>query len=259
MNTLSTIFLSIIQGLTEFLPISSSGHLVIIESFFRTSEPDATLEVFLHTGTLFAVLLYYRKAIAEIFADLVNLRFKSNGGRLGLFLLFATIPAAVVGLIFKSTLESIFPNVHFAAAMLIITSLILFSTHLTKRNINFKWNFVNSFIIGFAQVFAMLPGISRSGITIVAALWLGASGEDATEFSFLLAVPVITGVTIIKIFEVLSRTSHFYSVYSIGIIISAFVGYVSLTVLVPIVRRGKLWFFGIYCLLIGILSIIFAK
>ena len=105
----------------------------------------------------------------------------------------------------------------------------------------------------------MLPGISRSGITIVAALWLGASGEDATEFSFLLAVPVIIGVTIFKIFEVASGTSNFYSVYSIGIIISAIVGYVSLTVLVPIVRRGKLWFFGIYCLLIGILSIIFAK
>ena len=259
MNTSSIIFLSIIQGLTEFLPISSSGHLVIIESFFMTSKPDATLEVFLHTGTLFAVLLYYREAIAEIFMDLVNLRFKSNGGRLGLFLLLATIPATVVGMMFRATLESIFQNAYFAAAMLIITSLILFSTHLIKRNINFKWNFVNSFIIGFAQVFAMLPGISRSGITIVAALWLGASGEDATEFSFLLAVPAIIGVTVIKIFEVVSGTSNFYSVYSIGIIISAIVGYVSLTVLVPIVRSGKLWIFGIYCLLIGILSIIFAK
>jgi len=255
---LSIIILAILQGLAEFLPISSSGHLVLGKTLLNidfSSMSGATMEVFLHFGTLIAIIIYYRKKIWSMTRILVMGKFSEPDSREPLFVLWASIPAGVFGTVFGDFLESLFSAPRIAAIMLMITGVFLLSTKLIKQTRNKKLNLLNTMIIGFAQAFAILPGISRSGATITAALWLGIEPERAAEFSFILAIPALLGATIIKALDCIKSDVLFNPMLLVGIIISAVVGYAALAILIPIIRKGKFWAFGIYCIAIGVAAV----
>ncbi len=255
---LSLILLAVLQGIAEFLPISSSGHLVIGKSLLGMVESGATVEIFLHFGTLLAIIVFYRKKIMDIIRSLFYRRFSDENTKLALLIAWASIPAGIIGVIWGDALESMFSNPKLAAAMLIITAAILLSTLLIHRRSaqNFRLNLFTTMLIGIAQAFAILPGISRSGSTIVMALWLGAAPEEAAEFSFILAIPALTGAAAIKAKEMISANISPSPSLLLATIVAAVIGYAALSLLIPILKKGKLWIFGIYCAIMGILGVI---
>ncbi|RKZ29803.1 undecaprenyl-diphosphate phosphatase [bacterium] len=253
---LSLIALALLQGISEFLPISSSGHLVLGKAILGISTSGATIEIFLHVGTLMAIIVFYRKKIFAILSSLFSFDFRSPDGIIIPHIICASLPAGIVGILFGEKLELLFSKPIFSAIMLIITSFILFSTFLSRRRHDFEWSFYNSFLVGLAQAIAILPGISRSGTTIAAAMWLGAEPEDAAEFSFIMAIPAILGAAIIKTKELIVNHIRPESSLWLAIIIAAVVGYAALLVLIPIIKRGKLWTFGIYCMILGMVGLL---
>ncbi|MCD6531850.1 undecaprenyl-diphosphate phosphatase [bacterium] len=251
------IALAIIQGLTEFLPVSSSGHLVLGKHLLGMSEPDATVEIFLHFGTLLSILVFYRRRIWELLQALFRADFRSPEGREILFILWASIPAGVIGVLFDEYIESLFSAPEFAATMLIITGGILLSTMFAqRRQLSRQLGWGNTIFIGFAQALSILPGISRSGSTISAALWSGINPRKAAEFSFLLATPALAGAIALKGAKMLKAGVSPSPQLWAAVLVAAVVGYFALALLIPIIRRGKMWIFGIYCLILGGVSLI---
>jgi len=252
----------LVQGLTEFLPVSSSGHLVIAEGLFGIRSNDIIFEILVHFGTLLAVLVYFRKTIAGIisaivFALLRKSREESGAGlRLATFLIVGTIPAVIIGLVFKDLIVEAFDSPRWASAMLLVTAVILFSTRWTfdKSKPNTA---LRSLTIGFAQALAIMPGISRSGSTISMGMWLGMNKSEVAEFSFLLSVPAIAGAMVLELPAMFSNFSSLklLPVYLAGTAMSAIIGYVSIAYLMKIIKKGKFFYFGLYCLLVGLLGI----
>ena len=199
------LLLAVIQGLTEYLPVSSSGHLVLGRLLIPGGESlpaDASVEVMLHLGTLAAVILYYRREIKEILLGLVghgSAPRKQRHLALGIFV--ASIPAGLVGVLLKDQIEQTFSGLLVASSCLIITGLILWSARKQARG---QLDLLSigvrvALLIGCAQAFAILPGISRSGATIICGLWLGLSIEAAAAFSFLISIPAIGGAALLKL------------------------------------------------------------
>lgn len=246
--------LAIIQGLTEFLPVSSSGHLVIIGHFIEFQEQGNMTEVLLHIGTLAAVLVYFKKRLRSLASGLID---KDPASRQFVTALAAgSIPIVIMYLAAGRLVETLFDKPIWSAIFLCVTGVLLLSL-LLKRSTGLDVNAKRGFFIGIAQALALLPGISRSGTTIVAARHLGLSPEKAAEFSFLLYLPAMAGAIAVKTIEVI-RGAEAVAVPKafIGITLSAVVGYAALALLIRIVKRSRLWFFGIYCLLAGIISIL---
>lgn len=242
---LSVILLGIIQGLTEFLPVSSSGHLVIIQSFFPGfNQPGIVMEVVLHLGTMFAVLLFFRKKI---------LKFKTNYISL---IAVGTIPAVVIGLLFNHILTSSFENIKLVGFALIMTAILNFLIDKNTENKK-KLDFENTFVIGIFQALAMVPGISRSGATIFAGTKLGISKKDAAEFSFLLSIPAIIGANILQIFSSTNGVNLNPIVYILGFVSALFTGYFAIRVVMNLLKTGKFGYFGVYCLVLGVLTILY--
>lgn len=254
------IILGLIQGLTEFLPISSSGHLVIVETLLGYQTPGVSLEVWLHFGTLLAVLVYFRRRIYEIIISIfVPHRTKADQNRTMLFaLVIGTVPAVIVGLLFKSSIESAFKSPVLASIMLIVTGMILLLSYLAKdKRVDIKSG--HGILIGLAQAVAILPGISRSGSTIVTAMLIGISPARAAEFSFLLAIPAIGGAFVLDLYS--TGGSAMFSgdllIYLVGTATSFVVGYLSIHFLLGIINKGKFFYFGFYCLVAGAASLIY--
>ena len=197
MNLLQAILLGITQGITEWFPVSSSGHLAIIQNLFNINVSMA-FDIFLHFASLFVIIFVFYKDIKEIFLGLIHKEKKYIN--LFLYLVVASIPAGIVGFLFSDLIEGIFSNILFVGIFLVITSIILFSTKFIK-NRDKELNFKNTFVIGLFQAIAVLPGISRSGSTVSAALLQGINSKDASRFSFLLSIPVILGASGLKSFN----------------------------------------------------------
>lgn len=260
MTLFDAILLGILQGLTEFLPVSSSGHLVIGEALLGLNAPGISLEIWLHFGTLMAVLIYFRHR----FKDLLGAFFggagidsrKADRTLLGAIII-GTLPAIAAGLLLKSLIESVFDSPRFAAAMLIVTGLILILT-LRAGKSGGKINLPRGFYIGLAQMAAILPGISRSGSTIACALFLGIEPAAAAEFSFLLAAPIIALAFGYDV--VFSGAAIFSSdmilMYLSGTIIAFGVGILAIHYLLRIIRTGRFYLFGFYCFAAGVISLI---
>ena len=188
MTFIEAIILGVTQGLTEFLPISSSGHLVIMQHLLKIQIKGNEFEVLVHLGTLGSILVVFFHDLQTLISD-----FKSKQNRLYIFyLLIASIPAALAGILFKDHFESFFDNHYFVSKALMFTGLILILSYFFKPK-NKKINFLSSIIIGFFQALAIIPGISRSGMTISFALLLGINAKDAAKFSFLMAIPIVSG------------------------------------------------------------------
>ena len=276
MTFLEAILLGILQGLTEFLPISSSGHLVLAQTFLGLNEPLVFFDVMLHVGTLAAVLVVYRDAIwkltagglstltdtqfwrkpASTFNASTELRF------IGLILL-GSIPTGLIAVLFKTELESFFHEVRLVSVMLILTGIILQLPRLRKQEVDNadtptgKLRAWHAPLIGIAQGCAITPGISRSGTTISLALFLGIPAKTAAEYSFLLSIPAILGAVVLKIRDIEETTIPFYIVGA-GMLAAFIVGYIALRLLLVVLNRGKFSLFSYYCIALGLISLLVA-
>ena len=283
MTFLEAILLGILQGLTEFLPISSSGHLVLAQTFLGLKEPLVFFDVMLHVGTLAAVLVVYREAIGKLaiggisalaapqlwrepsatFNASTELKF------IGLILL-GSIPTGVIAVLFKDQLESFFHEVRLVSVMLILTGLILQlprgntqAKTLRKRVVEGSETSSSELktwhapLIGVAQGFAITPGISRSGTTISLALFLGIPAKTAAEYSFLLSIPAILGAVVLKIRDVGDTATPLYIVGA-GMLAAFIVGYIALRFLLAVLNRGKFSLFSYYCIALGLVSLLIA-
>ena len=257
MDILNAIILGIIQGLTEFLPVSSSGHLEIAE-FFIESDGSLLMTVVLHFATALSTMIIFWKDIKEIIFGLI--RFKNNKAfAFSLKILISMIPAVFVGLLFEKQVEMLFNNkLTLVGFMLIATSVLLFIADKIKPRATSKdLNLSNSLLIGIAQAIAILPGMSRSGSTISTAIFLGINKEKAARFSFLMAIPIIFG-KMSK--DILSGEVIYNSVpllpLTIGFISAFITGIIACKWMVKLVKNSQLKYFAYYCLLIGVIIII---
>lgn len=258
MEIIDAIILGIIQGLTEFLPVSSSGHLELGKVLLGdTSVPEESLmfTVVLHFATALSTVVVYRKDVWEILSGLFA--FKDNEElRFSLKIVLSMVPAALIGLFFEEELEQLFSgNIILVGSMLLVTALLLFLADRAK-NTHRTVSFGNSFVIGIAQAVAMLPGISRSGATIATSVLLGIDKRRAARFSFLMVVPLILG-KIAKDF--LSGDLDFrgdnIEVLGAGFIAAFVAGLLACTWMIQLVRNSKLTFFALYCLIVGAIAI----
>jgi len=275
MNSTEAIILGIIQGLTEFLPVSSSGHLVIFQRLFGLKEAELFFDVCLHLGTLLAVMAVFRKEIKNMIAALMRLvsaagsaktirqKIESDGDlKMALLIVIGSMPTAVLGLSFRSIADRLFASTFIVGLMLMLTGLLLWLTRRsTSRNTPSgpdRFTPANACIIGIVQGLAIIPGISRSGSTISAGLLLGIQRETAARYSFLLSIPAIIGAGLLSFKEGFSRWDPAIGVAVAGAAASAVVGYGALITLLHVVKKGRLYFFAPYCWLVGILAIVFS-
>lgn len=258
MNTFESIILGIIQGLTEFLPVSSSGHLELAKAILGdTSVPEESLTftVVLHFATALSTLVIFRKEVAEIFKGLFQFKWNEEM-QFSLKIILSMIPAVVVGLLFEEQLEAFFGGkILLVGAMLLVTAVLLLLADKAK-NTDKKVSFSNALVIGISQAIAMLPGISRSGATISTSVLLGIDRTKAARFSFLMVVPLIFG-KIGK--DLLSGDISFQSAeiapLSAGFLAAFFSGLLACTWMISLVKRSKLSYFAIYCAVVGIIAI----
>jgi len=254
------LILALVQGLTEFLPVSSSGHLVLLQSLdtVHLDSSGIIVEVALHAGTLLSILVFYRSRITELLFGVLRGDAASRGYAISL--LVATLPAAFGYLAGRRMIESVFDRPVLISALLSVTGLALLSLRLPiARGMGAESvaapprshpSWIAALWIGFAQAVAMLPGISRSGATIVTARHLGVPPKQAAEFSILMAVPVLIAAIAVTLPDLsaagVGETSHF--ALASGIALSAIVGYIALRLLVRVLSTARFWLFGVYCL-----------
>jgi undecaprenyl-diphosphatase len=250
MDWVQALILGIVQGFTEFLPISSSGHLVLAQAILGIEQPGNEFEILVHLGTLASVLLVF-------FNDIKSLLFSLTSKKSQLFIFFVlvgTLPAICIGLGFKDFLESLFDNMDAVGGALIFTGLILYCSSFIKIR-NREHSIVTSILIGCAQTVAIIPGVSRSGMTICTALFLGLSPKEAARFSFLLAIPVISGAGILTALDVSGGFQLSLSVSIVAFLSSFGVGVVALKWLLGWLEQGKFHYFGVYCLSVGFITL----
>lgn len=256
MALMHLILLAVVQGLTEFLPVSSSGHLVLVEHWLGAFTGDVFLNVVLHGGTLLAVLVVYARDIRRL------LTFDALAVQYIVALVVGTLPAVAVGLLFQDAIEGLFSNPRAAAVALIVTGLFLFSTRTRSggergRAIGSEWHPVSpplgkALLIGCAQALAIMPGISRSGATIAASLWLGVGRAEAARFSFLLAVPAIAGALVLQVFDGIPATEATPVGLALGALAAFVVGLLAIRLTALMVVQRHFWKFSFYCLPLGL-------
>lgn len=253
MSILLLIFLGIVQGLAEFLPVSSSGHLAFLENILKLSESQRlSYTVFLHLGTTLALLFYFRKKIFEIILNSFRhsgLEKQKESLNLILMIIIGTLPIAILGYFAKDKIEHYFQLPYYPALFLLITGIILFGSKFSKERKS-QLTYFYSFLIGIAQAIALLPGISRSGITISFALLLGLSRTNSFEFSFLLSIPAIIGANILLMKNITLNLTVIPLLLSI--IIPFTIGLLALFLLKKLVLNKKLHYFSYYCWILGI-------
>ncbi len=265
------VILAVVQGLTEFLPVSSSGHLVIFKNQLGVESQGAFWEIILHFGTLLAVSIFFRNEIismlksvivsvgrlisGEKFTDLVK---DDLHLRLFLLIIVGTIPTGLIAIAFKDIFESLFSKPVLAGLMIMVTGTFLWFTKRFGKEMANKesMSFIDALIIGIVQGIAIIPGISRSGSTISAACFRGISRSLAVRFSFLLSIPAILGATVLEYKEIVALNGEGLFYVAIVISVAALVGYFALRWLVSIVERGRLYMFSYYCWGIGVIGII---
>ncbi len=270
-SLIKLLFLAVVQGLTEFLPVSSSGHLVIFRNYLGVESQGGFWEIILHFGTLLAIFIFFWKEIINIlksviisvgrlisgkkFTDLVR---DDVHFRLFLLILVGTIPTGLVAIAFKDTLEALFNKPALAGVMIMVTGTLLWFTKNFSKGPSSKKSisFIDALIVGLAQGIAIIPGISRSGSTISVACFRGVSRGLAARFSFLLSIPAIIGATALKHKEVVALDREGLFCAAIVISVAALVGYFALRWLVSVIERGRFYMFAYYCWGVGALGII---
>ena len=251
MNIIDIIILGILQGITEFLPVSSSGHLVLAQYMLGIDSPGNTLEILFHVGTLFSVIYVFNKDIKSI---VISLNEKTTQ-KLVIFIIIATIPAVIVGLIFKSHIINLFSSIVPVGYALLFTGVIL-TLSVNFKNRNESLSYLYSLLIGLSQAMAIIPGISRSGATISISMLLGIPPKEAARFSFLLSIPVIIGAGLLGFLELDSYDLLTSNLIITAILTSFIVGTLSLKVLLKILEVGRFHYFGVYCVIAGVVAVL---
>ncbi len=300
-------FLGIVQGLTEFLPVSSSGHLVLFRNFLGLSEPALFFDISVHVGTMTAVILFFRKDLAAMASAIMGALGrrrpriggsrrdesgpgltpccgKDHGGsghngsgthetresiaapgaravpdaRFALLIVVGTIPTACIGLLFHGVADRLFNSVALVGWMLIITGLLLWLTRRVGRDGNGRPFLTarDALVIGLVQGLAILPGISRSGSTISAGMFLGVARETAARYSFLLSIPAILGAEALALRDLALGAVTVNAAVLMGALTAAVTGYMALTLLLYVIRKGRLYLFAPYCWLVGVAALI---
>ncbi len=251
MTILEATILGIIQGFTEFLPISSSGHLVLGQAILGIEQPGNEFEILVHLGTLASVLVIFFDDIKSLILSLTSKKTQI----FIMYILIGTLPAVGIGLGFKDLIYSLFENVTAVGGALIFTGVVLFGSSFANRQ-DKEHSFLTCILIGCAQAMAIIPGVSRSGMTISAALFLGLSAKEAARFSFLLAIPAIGGAGLLTALDVSGGFQMPLPVALAGLTSSFAVGVVALKWLLGWLEQGKFHYFGIYCLAVGLITLV---
>ncbi len=253
MSLMDAIILGVVQGLTEFLPISSSGHLVLGQHLLKASGPGLAFDVVLHLGTLVSVLIYFRRDLLELLQA-----FTGDGDgpwrRVGLLILLGTVPTALIGVLFKEPLEAMFSSVRVVAVMLCVTGLVLFLAERVGRTHRplFDIQRVDALLIGLVQGISIIPGLSRSGSTIATGLLLGIEADAAARFSFLLSIPAILGAVVLQSGDIVGQTMDGSAVaFVAGFLTSAVSGWWAIGILLKFLKWKRLTIFSIYCWLVA--------
>lgn len=270
---IESIILGLLQGLAEFLPISSSGHLVLGEHILNMHEAGILFDVMLHVGTLAAVIIVFRKKLWKMCVGIVKR--DKNELRDVLYIILASIPTALIGLGFKDAIEGLFENPRAVCIALLVTGSFLFLTKYARTGANHpenpgvEMNWWRAILTGFVQGIACIPGISRSGSTISAMLFMGVNRKYAGEFSFLMSLPAVGGAALLEFKNYLecrgsiaiecATTGSFSLALIAGMIVAFISGIFALKWLLKFVQQGKLHYFAYYVWLVGILGLIFIK
>lgn len=251
MTLFQAVVLGVVQGLTEFFPISSSGHLVILQSLFGMKEPQLEFDIFLHAGTLVAVMIFFAKDIAKLFTT----------ERKTLWLLIiASIPTFIIGFFFKDRIEALFSSPGTTGIMLMVTGVLLIgatavSGYIAGRNIERRLGTASSLAIGIAQGIAVIPGISRSGATIATGMLYGLNRDTAFRFAFLLSLPAVGGACVLKAHKIKAALSGGEAlIFLAGGFTAMVVGLATIGLLLRLVKQNKLYIFGIYCIAAGAMA-----
>lgn len=257
MSIFEALILGIVQGLTEFLPVSSSGHIELGKAILGTKDVGIDFTILVHVATALASVLVFRKDILELFQGMLKLRYNESW-EYSLKLIVASIPVAIVGLCFKDEVESLFQgNLSMVGSMLLITAaLLLVTTFIKGTGKSIGWH--HAIIIGIAQMFAVMPGISRSGATIATALIMQVDKAKAAKFSFLMVLIPIFGQALLDGIDIYKEPALWS--LGAGVSIAGFVaafasGLFACTAMLKIVQNGKLYYFSAYCLVVGLVAI----
>lgn len=260
MSVIEAIILGIVQGLTEFLPVSSSGHIELGKAILNINTTDNLLfSIVVHAATALSTLIIFRKDIIDIFKGLLQFR-NNESFHYALKIIISMVPVGFVGVYFEDKIEALFTgNVLFVGSMLIVTGILLTFTYYVK-NTTKDVSYGRAILIGIAQAIAILPGISRSGSTISTALILGVDKEKATKFSFIMVLLPIIGATLLKVKDYFETPALSGGISTFALIfgfVAAFLaGLFACSWMVKIVKKGKLIYFAYYCFFIGFVSII---
>jgi len=257
LSTLQAAMLGLVQGLGEFLPISSSAHLVLVPWLFKWNDPGLTFDIALHIGTLIAVAIYFWKDWLNLITKgLTNIR--STDGRLFWYLVVATIPGAVMGFLLEKKAETIFREPVLIATMLILLGVLLYwADRRGVKNIEMnRITFKTSLLIGLSQALAIIPGVSRSGITMTMGLSMGLTREGAARFSFLLAAPIIFGAALVKLPFLISHPSVVNINFITGILVSFITGILSIGFLLRYIQTRNFLPFVWYRFILGSLVMV---
>lgn len=260
MSLWEALILGIIQGLTEFLPVSSSGHLELGKALFGDdleAKESMIFTLVMHAATAMSTIIIFRQEIGKIFKGLFQFKWNEET-QYSFKIILSMMPAAFVGLVFEEEIESLFEGqLLLVGAMLIITGLLLFLADKAKKTEK-KVSFVNALIIGISQAIAILPGISRSGATISTSVLLGIDRGKAAQFSFLMVVPLILGKFLLDLKDLITEPSLAqdgnFAVLSVGFLGAFFSGLIACRWMISLVRNSKLVYFSIYCFIVGAIT-----
>ena len=254
--------LGAVQGVTEFIPVSSSGHLVLLQQLFKDFEqPGILFDVFLHFATFLAVAVYFRQKVKTLILAFLGLfltrhRVTYYNNKVILWcIVIASIPTAIIGYMMEGIVEKMFSSTTIVGYALIATSLLLILSD--KMKCDGKINSLKAFVIGIIQGISIIPGISRSGSTISFALFMNVKREDAAEFSFILSMPAIIGALCLQIRNIGEVDPYTFYIYSIGMIIAFCTGLFSIYIVLQLVKKANFKIFALYCLIVGIYTIVF--
>lgn len=254
MSFFQSIFLAVVQGITEFLPISSSGHLIFFQKLFGIASPPVLFDVLLHFGTLGAILIYFRKEIILLFKECKK---NINTWRL---IIIGTIPAVILGLCINNMIEEVFNSIKLVGVMwLVMGTMLLLIKRVSQENRKEELGNVknkDALVVGIFQAFALLPGISRAGSTIFGGLLRKLNPKTAFTFSFLLAIPAILGATVLQLISNKSNKADLLNGL-LPMFVAGLVGFYSLKFLQKTLISRKFYLFGFYCLFLGVIVLFF--
>ena len=250
MSIFIAIFLGVIQGLTEFLPVSSSGHLVLFQKIFGINIDCLFFDIVVHLGTLVAVLIVYRKSVIEI----IKHPFCEKSQKL----VFATLPTIIIAILFKDFFKSSFDGSLLFVGFLVTAIIMFIADYSCKHNYQYKsLTYTNAIVMGVFQGMAILPGISRSGSTISSAMVQGVRRSESAEFSFLMSIPAILGSLVFELFEIGSAPLNISVLALIcGFLFSSISGYFAIKVMLKVIKKAKFAWFGLYLILLSVFLIL---